>query len=197
MPSPHKPSLLLGFFLSFLWPGIGHIYFRRIKRGILFAVLGLFLPFIMFIAACIDLYFLSKQPGTAENWAMPDWDVEWKKPLKVFIVAGFVLIVVYSIYAAGFFIFMARFRKDKQALTRQEMDVVSKAIEEQVQEGAYPAFLEDLVQGRPLRKLWLTDAWGTSYRYSAQKDTFELVSAGKDRQFDTSDDIIVGSWVKK
>ncbi len=197
MPSPHKPSLLLGFFLNFLWPGIGHIYFRRIKRGILFAVLGLFLPFIMFIAACIDLYFLSKQPGTAENWSMPDWDVEWKKPLKVFIVAGFVLIVVYSIYAAGFFIFMAGFRKDKHALTRQEMKVVAHTLEKQFTKDGYPASLEKLVQGRPLRKLWLTDAWGTPYRYSAGKDTFELVSAGTDRQFDTSDDIFVSSGAKK
>lgn len=48
--------------------------------------------------------------------------------------------------------------------------------------------LETLVKGRPLKKDWLKDSWGKPYQLITTP-TFELISAGRDRQFGTEDDI--------
>lgn len=199
MPTHRRPSLLLGFFLNLLWPGVGQIYFRRLKRGLLFALLGLFLPFIMFIVSCIDLYFLNKklqqhapEGSSEEGFQLPEWDIPWEKTFQVAGIIVLVLIFVYSVYFISFFLFMAHFRQNKIQTTIQEMQTIKQSLEDELKkEGTYPDSLESLVKGRPLRRLWLKDAWGMPYRYVKRDSAFELISSGKDKKFNTEDDLSV------
>lgn len=59
--------------------------------------------------------------------------------------------------------------------------------------GTYPNHLTELVKGRPLREIWLTDAWDNPYRYEVDgtQQTFVVISAGSDGKFGTADDIQV------
>lgn len=200
MPTHRRPSLLLGFFLNLLWPGVGQIYFRKLKKGLLFALLGLFLPFIMFIVSCIDLYFLNKQliqripseEASAEGFHLPEWDIPWEKTFQVVSIIVLVLIFVYSVYFISFFLFMAHFRQNKIQTTIQEMQIIKQSLEDELKkEGTCPDSLESLVKGRPLRRLWLKDAWGMPYRYVKRDSAFELISSGKDKKFNTEDDLSV------
>ena len=57
----------------------------------------------------------------------------------------------------------------------------------------YPKKLSNITKNRPLRQEWLTDTWNKAYKYSINKkgDSFQLISAGIDRVFNTKDDIII------
>jgi hypothetical protein len=56
--------------------------------------------------------------------------------------------------------------------------------------GEYPTSLQDLIGSNPMRKEWLTDEWGTMYRLAYQNlHLKKITSAGKDKKFDTKDDI--------
>ncbi|MFH1379958.1 MAG: type II secretion system protein GspG [bacterium] len=198
MSARKKPSLLLGCILNFLWPGIGQMYFYNINRGIVFAFLGLILPGIMFIISCIDLYMINskfsffKEGSSPSDISWPEFDFKWQKPAKIICIAGLVLIFVYSIYAVSLIFFITRLRSSKTNMTKQEMELIKQALEDSFkQTGAYPASLEALIKGRPLKNLWLIDSWKTPYSYILSDGSYTLISAGKDRQFETADDLII------
>lgn len=85
--------------------------------------------------------------------------------------------------------------------TSKRLEALATAIDMfQVDKDVYPADLKAL---GPNPKGWgasstgylvhgekLVDAWGTKFRYSNMTNTFELRSAGPDRQFDTVDDML-------
>jgi len=56
----------------------------------------------------------------------------------------------------------------------------------------YPEDLQTLISRSPIRARWSSDAWGQSYHYevSTDKNTFKLISKGKDTTLGTEDDII-------
>lgn len=57
--------------------------------------------------------------------------------------------------------------------------------------GKTPADLQQILQTAQL-KSGDKDAWGTSVRYKRiSDDSFHLISAGSDREFDTSDDVVL------
>ncbi|MBD3272358.1 MAG: hypothetical protein GF384_07465 [Elusimicrobia bacterium] len=190
MASLKKPSLLFGILLNILWPGLGQMYFRKVKRGIFFAVMALFIPFIMIIAACIDLYLLNKRYVATDEDTWPDFDVNWKKPLKIILVALFMVILGYSLYFLSFYLWIARMRQSAAERTLQEMQTVKAALSDFYKDqGYFPQSLSELAGRRPLRNLWASDGWGQSYRYRVHNGGYELVSAGKDGAFDTEDDL--------
>jgi hypothetical protein len=62
--------------------------------------------------------------------------------------------------------------------------------------GALPERLEEILQRhepdpnlRPQRR-WLLDGWETPFRYARTQGSYELISAGPDRQFGTADDLV-------
>ncbi|HEY8401597.1 MAG TPA: hypothetical protein VIK89_10065 [Cytophagaceae bacterium] len=59
----------------------------------------------------------------------------------------------------------------------------------------YPASLKDLTGSDPNRSSWEWDYWGTNVRYKVSDDlqTFTFSSAGKDKVFNTDDDIIISN----
>ncbi len=55
--------------------------------------------------------------------------------------------------------------------------------------GSYPTKLETIKRGNPLRENLLLDAWGTNFKYQIKENSYILISAGKDKKFDTKDDL--------
>jgi hypothetical protein len=59
--------------------------------------------------------------------------------------------------------------------------------------GELPARLSDLGEPSPDNQYFAVDPWGTEIQYNPKADgTFEFISAGPDRSFDTADDITKG-----
>ena len=84
--------------------------------------------------------------------------------------------------------------------TRASIAVIGSAIDVyQLDTGRYPTSLDDLYKssGEPnwdgpyLRgaQSSLVDAWGTPFSYKQQSGSYKIISAGKDRQVGTEDDL--------
>lgn len=86
-----------------------------------------------------------------------------------------------------------RFDNLKIKLTRTNMNALGKAIATFVAiEGETPESPEKLRNAVGLRSTSSLDAWGTTINYERlTENDFRLTSAGKDKTFDTEDDIIV------
>lgn len=86
-----------------------------------------------------------------------------------------------------------RFDNLKIKVTRTNMNALGRAIATFVAiEGETPESLEELRNAVGLRSTSSLDAWGTTIKYERlTENDFRLTSAGKDKTFDTEDDIIV------
>ena len=82
--------------------------------------------------------------------------------------------------------------KIRTELTQVNMGTMQKAIEYFIAtEGEAPADLKTLFAAR-LFSGDPSDGWGTPLKYERLSDsTFRLIAAGKDRTFDTEDDIVL------
>jgi hypothetical protein len=85
-----------------------------------------------------------------------------------------------------------RFVQAKEDLTRVNMQTLQKIIESYIaSEGQTPKNLQELRTANLLMGNIL-DGWGKSIRYERLSDSsFRLISAGKDKTFDTEDDIVL------
>jgi len=84
------------------------------------------------------------------------------------------------------------FDEVKLELTKVNMATLEKAIDSFIaSEGRMPKSLKEL-QAFRVQASGKLDAWGTSMKYERLSDmNFRLISAGKDRNFDTQDDIVL------
>jgi len=80
----------------------------------------------------------------------------------------------------------------KNKLTETNMRSLQRVIEASIAvEGKIPEDLRRIRQGNPpIGEVF--DAWGTSIKYEKlSEDSFRLISAGKDKVFNTPDDIVL------
>lgn len=84
------------------------------------------------------------------------------------------------------------FGKAQKEVTRTNMDTLSREILTFItQEGRTPKELKELRKYHALFTVGL-DGWGTAIKYKRlSSDDFRLISAGKDKAFNTSDDIVI------
>jgi len=84
------------------------------------------------------------------------------------------------------------FDEAKLSLTKINMNTLQRAINSfMATEGRTPKRLEELQVFRPLAMDKL-DGWGNEIRYERLSDyDFRLTSAGRDKTFDTEDDVVV------
>ncbi len=82
----------------------------------------------------------------------------------------------------------------KEEVTRMNMSTLEKAIDFYLaQEGKTPLNLNQLIISSNLRQVRF-DAWGNEIRYERVSDfEYRLISAGRDRTFNTEDDLIFGN----
>ncbi len=102
---------------------------------------------------------------------------------KVYIVIG-----IFSFLCISFFALPPLFCDSK---TKKKIKQITKILEEEKSIlGTYPQKLDIIVRNNPLRKTITKDCWGNAFHYNLiNKDTYELISVGKDGIFNTEDDI--------
>ncbi|CAL2088679.1 hypothetical protein [Tenacibaculum sp. 190524A05c] len=95
-----------------------------------------------------------------------------------------VLIIVFVLGVFGFPRFNVTSKNSERVKKIKELLEKEKKVF-----GTYPEKLQSIKRGDPLRKNLLIDDWGTTFKYSIVEDSYLLISAGKDKKFETEDDI--------
>ncbi len=92
----------------------------------------------------------------------------------------------------------ARLKSENLSTTRHRMVALRNVINlYQVDHDGYPPTLGVLVTTQAFGRSYLKanqsleDSWGTALRYTSSVDSYEVRSAGRDRTFDTEDDIFI------
>jgi hypothetical protein len=91
-----------------------------------------------------------------------------------------------------FFLRFNRIRNKKFALNLDKIIEIKLLLEaEKKQFGFYPNQLKNIIRNNPLRKNITLDAWKSEFIYTLSKDSlnYTLISLGKDRKLNTSDDL--------
>lgn len=188
---------LLPFILTFLIPGLGHLYLKDYKKGliILFVTLvgGFFIPIIPY--AYIH--------GVCLIWALVDIYLTLEKiegRPKIIRSLIFSLVLVWVILPSIIYLFFISLNIGKEYVkseyfnlpnTKYEMKEISLELDRYFGHyKKYPSDFKSFVRSKPIWSSWENDGWENNYRYS-QKDSIHylLISSGKDCKFDTDDDI--------
>lgn len=178
---------MLAIILSIFFPGLGQIYLGKTWRGLAMLVLGItiFYP-VALIWSIIDIVRLNKQGN------IPAF--ERKQAIWALILCLVVIPICFFLLGIGS-AFVIRKVSDiaQPRLTRQEGTEIVNAIERyRDTTGSLPPSISDLIQGRPPRSGWRTDAWGNDYVYTFNgNSTYTLISNGADGEPNTADDLII------
>lgn len=119
-------------------------------------------------------------------------------------IRGFLIILVLGVVVVYFIYFakagkkgylqgtMDAYDRVRTELTQTNMTTLEKAIDYFIaNEGRTPSDLKELSSSRLLAGD-TSDGWGGQLKYERVSDSnFRLISAGKDRKFGTSDDIVL------
>lgn len=183
---------MIGLFLTILFPGLGHFYYGKKVRGIIFAGISL-IPFgypIALILALLDVYKLSKsgiQPELSKREAVT----------VIILCFGLPIVFFFSVVVIGPRIFYSTLSyiedKTNPKKNHEVMNDIVRGLEHYHSSYQhYPEDLFELVKDNPIRKKWLTDPWGHPYIYEVDpnKKSYKLISLGKDGKRNTKDDVI-------
>ncbi len=106
----------------------------------------------------------------------------------VIVFLGFMLI--YTI------LYLSTINYFKKKYTIRDCTEIIAALESYKKDNKpYPRSLDSLIGNNPIRAEWKKDRWNTSYKYYTTNNdrSYTLTSAGKDKIFNSNDDIIYKS----
>jgi hypothetical protein len=178
---------MLAIVLSLLFPGLGQLYYGKWIRAALMVILGVTLLYpVALVWSVIDAYRLSR------SGAQPQLSA--KESLAAIVLVGVVVpvcMLVLVLTSAGALAWLQDAHLNRSATLAEGAEIATTLAEYREAQGRYPDKLALVVAQRPLRAGWLTDGWGRLYRYRVNEaaDTFQLLSAGRDGQFETEDDL--------
>ncbi|TYA86786.1 type II secretion system protein GspG [Seonamhaeicola marinus] len=116
-----------------------------------------------------------------------------KRPLEKYFLqpstkTTFLALIVFGLGFVLFFIYQKRVIYPKN--TKEEIQQITEWIEMWYDKyESYPKSLKEAIGTNPMRQDWYRDAWGREYKYSLMNGMFKIVSAGKDGEFGTKDDV--------
>ncbi len=115
--------------------------------------------------------------------------------LAIFILVAGVAVILWQIKPVGEEGLQKKIQAvdtAKEQATRMNLKAIQREIVVYIStHGRAPENLEQLPQTVMLM-IGNADAWGTSVQYKRiSDDSFQLISAGNDREFDTTDDIVL------
>jgi hypothetical protein len=102
----------------------------------------------------------------------------------------FIFFILFIISFSIFSIFSLRNISEEK--TKEKMIEISAILAlEKKQLNKYPKELKDIIRNNPLRKNITLDYWNTEFVYVISKDSlnYTIISLGKDRLLNTSDDL--------
>ncbi|HMG91739.1 MAG TPA: type II secretion system protein GspG [Chryseolinea sp.] len=189
---------LLPFLFSILIPGAGQLYLRDYWKGIVMIFLPLFvgfiIPFIPFsilftgtmIWSEIDIYLKTEK---TEGKSKATKNLVFSFVIMIFIIPAIFYLSLFSFSVGG------KYASDhffNQNHTEREMKEIANQLDKYYHKyKRYPSDFETYVRSKPIWLGWLTDGWENKYSY-LQTDSihYTLISAGEDRKFGTTDDLI-------
>ena len=178
---------MLAIILSIFFPGLGQIYLGKTWRGLAMLVLGITILYpVALIWSIIDIIRINKQGN------LPAFDR--KQAIWALILFLVVIPTCFFLLGIGSALVIRKVNGIAQPrLTRQEGTEIANAIERyRDTTGTLPQTISDLIQGRPPRYGWRTDAWGNDYAYTLNGNgTYTLISNGADGEPNTVDDLII------
>jgi len=178
-------------------PGAGHLILKDYKKGIillLIQTIGFFVfPIISYyyfyvpcmIVSVVDLYLkLQKMNGKAKTIRALIFGII----ILVILIPALIMVLITTFKVGGQYITDNYFNEGR---TKKEMNEISIAIDRFYDKHQrYPADYNKFISTKPIWNAWKSDSWDNRYRYT-QKDSVDYVlqSSGKDKKFDTNDDL--------
>jgi TM2 domain-containing membrane protein YozV len=178
---------MIAIILSIIFPGLGQIYYGKTTKGIIMILLALvlFLYPVILVWSIIDCIYLRKKIEVN-----PVTRKEAITAIIIFfiVIPGITFLLIVGGFTAIEYI-SNNYAKPKQ--TKTEMAKISIAIEKyKTENNELPNTIGDVIGPSPLKETWLVDSWKTPYNFKIEENNgYVLISAGKDEQFDTEDDI--------
>lgn len=195
-------KLLLPFALSAFIPGLGQLYIAKYWKGTLLFIAPI-LSFFLFPVGFIYTYYVGIIISLVDLYITFE-KVEDKRKVINNLIFGIVTVVI--IIPAIFYLFTLSVYKGglyvkneflSENFTKSEMEEIIKALNRyQTDTDTFPSDFASFVSSKPIWDSWYTDHWGNSYKYVKEGEYVKLISAGKDRTFDTDDDITLSSSFK-
>lgn len=181
---------MIGIILTIIFPGIGHLYFKKNVRGIIFILLSL-IPFVYPIAliiAIIDCIRLNKTVPVEDRLSGREATVGIAIFFIVVPAAITILVVGFKVtgdYVSGRFIYPKS--------THQKMQKIESELNKYYSyHHEYPGDLESFLSTKPIWSSWNKDSWKRKFKYEHKDpNTVVLTSAGRDGVFGTEDDITI------
>ena len=182
---------MIALFLTLIFPGLGHFYYGKNKKALILVGLS-FIPFVYpftLLYVLYDVYKLNK------SGLVPV--LSRREAITVILVSIAVpLAFLFTIFFIGPKVYVSTMSAIKNVsnpkVTKETMHDIVYALERYYAHNKrYPEKLTDIISDNPMRKKWLTDPWGNSYVYTTtrKRSSFKLISAGKDEERNTSDDV--------
>jgi len=105
---------------------------------------------------------------------------------RVVILGGYaVLLWIVVSMSLRFF----HFGNEKNDTEKKVVKIKQLLEKEKKFSGSYPDQLEIIKRGNPMRKDLCNDGWGTIFKYKTLENSYILISAGEDKEFNTNDDL--------
>lgn len=178
---------MLAIILSIFFPGLGQLYLGKTWRGLAMLVLGITILYpVALIWSILDIIRVNKQGN------LPAFDR--KQAIWALILFLVVIPMCFFLLGIGSGLVIRKVNDIAQPrLTRKEGTEIAYAIERyRDTTGTLPPTISDLIQGRPPRSGWRTDAWGNNYVYTLDGNhNYTLISNGPDGEPNTADDLII------
>jgi heme/copper-type cytochrome/quinol oxidase subunit 2 len=177
---------MLAIILSIIFPGLGQLYYEKYLKGAIMILLGLTPLYpVALIWSVIDVVKIQKEKGQQ----LSGKEMGWMILTIVIIVPLFLGLIGFATYKVIDHVHDLNIKPEE---TKEEMMNIKISLEEyKNRTGTYPENLYQLIEGRPLRKDWLKDEWGNTYRLKKTNENIIIISAGSDHIFGSEDDIIV------
>lgn len=186
---------MIALFLTLIFPGLGHFYYGKNRKALILVAVSL-VPFVYpfsLVYALYDTYRIHRS-GRAPELSRREAITVVLVGIALPVALGIMLVVV----APGLYrsVVSGVGGTSYPETNRSTMDDIAHALEKyHDRNGRYPEDLDGIIRDNPLRKKWLADPWGSLYRYEtdAGRSSYQLISAGKDKAYNTADDIVTGS----
>lgn len=178
---------MIAIVLSIIFPGLGQFYYGKWGRAVLMLLLGITPLYpVALVWSVIDSYRLSRQ-GVAPQFTRKE---------AVGVIVSFLVVAPLCILALVFttvhtYAWLQDARLNRDSTRHEGAEISAALVAYQGELGRFPENLNDVIGTRPLRAAWRTDGWGRPYRYHLVEGgtSFRLVSAGRDGEFGTADDL--------
>lgn len=191
-------SILFPFICSALIPGLGQLLLKDFFKGLLMLLIPILFGVFIDQISIVYPYCVSVIWSVTDIYLKTEKKEGRAKAIKNLI---FSIVVIIVVIPAIFYLFIISTKSGGEMVvdnffnegrTKEEMTEITNQLGKYYSYyKKYPADIDEFINSKPIWNNWKTDAWGNRYKYRTSDSTkFILISAGKDKQFDTQDDII-------